>query len=249
MTEDLLPLIEETYEDAVAPEGLLANDGIRELRLTEAEDLTVDAVNVLAEAMVSTTCLGRLELVCYEEIPDEHTFVVLGEGLKRNASLEKFELVAEGFGNDDSLPEILRTLQNHPNLLSLTLEKINISEQVMEVLRGWRNCKDCRLQELKIGETSHLPAFGASRGKAVENRSLKRLELNSVDLSSNDLEGLRNSFPNLRVLELPHNRICYLSPLESILCNEDSEVQELDLRRNQSYQLRFNHEDFYEDKS
>eukprot|EP00526_Cylindrotheca_closterium_P008658 CAMPEP_0113661224 /NCGR_PEP_ID=MMETSP0017_2-20120614/33314_1 /TAXON_ID=2856 /ORGANISM="Cylindrotheca closterium" /LENGTH=514 /DNA_ID=CAMNT_0000575901 /DNA_START=149 /DNA_END=1693 /DNA_ORIENTATION=+ /assembly_acc=CAM_ASM_000147 len=210
--------------------GLLGHDGIQELELRDVENLEVEAAKVLAEAMVCTTCLKRLSLEGLN-FRDESVCAVFQEALKRNRSLEALDLE---FPNDaTSLTMFLRTLQNHPNLRSLTLSCPSMSEQVMDVLREWLGRKDCGLQDLKICHASHLPTFSRSTsGKVFESRALKRLTLHDTNLSSNDLVGRFNAFPNLSVLTLRLNQICDLSPLESTLCREDCKIQELDLQGN-----------------
>eukprot|EP00526_Cylindrotheca_closterium_P008656 CAMPEP_0113626240 /NCGR_PEP_ID=MMETSP0017_2-20120614/13571_1 /TAXON_ID=2856 /ORGANISM="Cylindrotheca closterium" /LENGTH=516 /DNA_ID=CAMNT_0000536415 /DNA_START=23 /DNA_END=1573 /DNA_ORIENTATION=- /assembly_acc=CAM_ASM_000147 len=212
--------------------GLLAHDGIRELQIVHLEQLEVDAVKVLAEAMVHTTCLKLLEIYGHNPLPENICAVFL-EGLTRNRSLDTLKLRIEN--DNTSLSKFFRTLQNHPNLRSLDLKCPNMSEQVMENLREWLCRDDCRLQDLGISRVSHLSTLTTRIGGQVfESRSLKRLQLSCNYLSSNNFEGLGlcNTFPNLSILSLYNNNICDLSPLESIFCKGDCKIQDLDLREN-----------------
>jgi len=154
--------------------GLLAQDGIQELKLHRAGSLEEDAAKVLAEALVCSTYLKRLYLFG-SNLRDEGVCFVLGEALKRNRSLEALHL---GLAIDGSLPELLVTLPNHPNLSSLWLDNQNLSEQVMEVLREWLSCEDCRLQDLAIyRDLYHSPTFSTiTGGEEVVGRTLQRLE-------------------------------------------------------------------------
>jgi len=110
--------------------GLLGHDGLQELCLEYPVDLEVDGAKVLAEGMVCTTCLRRLELSGGNS-PTENVCAVLLEALKRNRSLEALELCFEE-NDGTSLAKFLRTLQNHPNLRSLALgSRTSMSEQTM----------------------------------------------------------------------------------------------------------------------
>ncbi|CAJ1933642.1 unnamed protein product [Cylindrotheca closterium] len=215
----------------------LATSGIsvlEELILVDAEYLGVDAATALSEYLMGTTSLKRLDLMG-DDFPDARVCTALVEGLERNRSLEKFQIDVNGFGNDGLFRKLLRALQNQPNLRSLYLsEQHNMSEQAMEVLREWFSSADCRLEELSFLSVQHLPAFNSSRsgGKAFENKTLHRLLLVDSNVSSNELGGLCNGFPNLKELTLMYNNICDLSPLESILSKEDCQIQELYLNNN-----------------
>ncbi|CAJ1943295.1 unnamed protein product [Cylindrotheca closterium] len=225
---DIECTLSDTTAYACLATGLLAHDGIQELELYGADNLEVDDAKVLAEAMVCTTRLKSLQLAG-ENLRDEHVCSILVEGLKRNRSLESLEINVEDFGNDgSSLPELLRTLQNHCNLRALALSGQIVSAQVMEVLREWLGREGCKLQDLQIRNVSPLPTFSGSH-KSFKCRTLKRLELINTDLSSNSLEALFLEFPNLSILSLFGNNVCDLTPLESILCREDCTINELDL--------------------
>ncbi|CAJ1943293.1 unnamed protein product [Cylindrotheca closterium] len=219
--------LSDTTAYACLATGLLAHDGIQELVLHQADNLEVDDAKVLAEAMVCTTCLKRLQLAG-GNLRDERVCSILVEGLKRNRSLESLEINVEDFENDGiGLSELLRALQNHCNLRSLALSGRIVSAQVMEALREWLGRDDCKLQDLVIGGVLDMSA--CIGGGEMESRTLQRLTLYKVGLSSEHLSAMCNALPNLSFLSLGSNRICDLTPLESILSREDCTIRELDL--------------------
>ena len=80
---------------------------------------------MLAEAMVGTTCLKRLELVKWADTPfqDDQVCTVLVEALKKNRSPGEMKLKVRGFGNEGSLPKLLGTFQNSARVLKGTFSK------------------------------------------------------------------------------------------------------------------------------
>lgn len=139
---------------------MMEQNGIQELELMGAHGLQVDDAKFLAEAMVYTTCLKRLSIRF--GFRDEDVRAAFVEILKRNSSLEELELglCRNSYNN---LPGLLSTLQNHPSLRSLGLTR-----------------DDCRLQQLKINQTSHFSAFSRSAGSnGIRKQNREKLILDN----------------------------------------------------------------------
>lgn len=217
--------------------GLMAPNGTRQLLLHDIGSLRDERIaKLLANGLAGAK---NLESFRFESIETKEVVGgALIEGLRTNESLKFLELETIGYEDEGFLPKLIKTVERHPKIESLSLESHEINHDIMENLGNYLGVDGCRLKELKVvyrgGRLPPLPQLGISKdGKKIQNASLRRLDLVRTLVSSHYLDSLCTSFTALSVLALPFNAIDDLSPLSDALYKGSATIQVLDLRHNQ----------------